>query len=124
MNILSKMSPDDSIEIVMNGQEYEVTVGSIIKAQILLGDANGGYDELYYCIREAYEFGSEEDDKIDTPNIEFYKYRDEVFKVCLSNYYRNEVRKKQIKYEIEEKNRELLELKSEYFELTGDEYGN
>lgn len=124
MNILSKMSPDDSIEIVMNGQEYEVTVGSIIKEQILLGDANGGYDELYYCIREAYEFGSEEDDKIDTPNIEFYKYRDEVFKVCLSNYYRNEVRKKQIKYEIEEKNRELLELKSEYFELTGDEYGN
>lgn len=124
MNALSKMSPDDKVKIVLNGEKLEVTVGSIVKTYVLLGNSNGGCDDLYYRLGEAYGFDSEEDDQTDIVDIEYYKYRDEVLKVFLSDYYRNEVRKKQIRYEIEEKSMEILELKSEYFELTGEEYGN
>lgn len=124
MNALSKMSPDDKVEIVLNGEKLEVTVGSIVKTYVLLGNSNGGCDDLYYRLGEAYGFGSEEVDQIDIVDIEYYKHRDEVLKVFLSDYCRNEVRKKQIRYEIEEKSMEILELKSEYFELTGKEYGN
>ena len=124
MNALSKMSPDDKVEIVLNGEKLEVTVGSIVKTYVLLGNSNGGCDDLDYRLGESYGFGSEEVDQIDIVDIEYYKHRDEVLKIFLSDYCRNEVRKKQIRYEIEEKSMEILELKSEYFELTGEEYGN
>lgn len=125
MNVLSKMSPDDKVEIVLNGEKLEVTVGSIIKAYAILGSANGGYDDLYFRLSRVYGFGHEEDDQLpDMNGIEFYKYQEEVLKVCLSDFYKNESRKNEVTSKIEEKSKELLELKSEYFELTGKEYGN
>lgn len=125
MNVLSKMSPDDKVEIVLNGEKLQVTVGSIVKAYVLLGNSNGGCDDLYFKLGRVYGFSREEDDQLpDMDDIDFYKYRDEVLKVCLSDFYKNESRKNEVTSKIEEKNRELLELKSEYFELTGKEYGN
>ena len=125
MNVLSKMSPADKVEIVLNGEKLQVTVGSIVKAYFLLGNANGGCDDLYFKLGRVYGFSREEDDQFpDMNDIDFYNHRDEVLKVCLSDFYKNESRKNEVTSKIEEKSRELLELKSEYFELTGKEYGN
>ena len=48
MNVLSKMSPNGKVEIVLNGEKLQVTVGSIVKAYVLLGNSNGGCDDLYF----------------------------------------------------------------------------
>lgn len=68
MNVLSKMSPDDKVEIVLNGEKLQVTVGSIVKAYVVLGNANGGYDDLYFKVWSEYDIGDEE-----LPNILYVK---------------------------------------------------
>lgn len=123
MNVLSKMSPDDNVEVILNNQKFLVDVASVVKVFYILAHSNGGNDKFYNSLKMAYSFPSRLDE-LPEIEVDYYHVRDDIQKYFLSDYYNNQARKKQIKYEIEEKSKELLELKSEYFELTGKEYGN
>lgn len=124
MNVLSKMSPDDKVDIVLNGEPLQVSVGSILKVYFIMGQCSGGYDDFYYRLCDAYRFGREADMTPDIDDPNFLKHREVVFKVCLNDYYDNQMRKSQIKEEIEAQTAILLKLKSEYHTLMGEEYGN
>lgn len=124
----SKMSPLDTVKVVVDGIDVDVTLGELAKVSFIIGRSTGrGEHKLWKTVKDLFEVDTyEHGDEINLPRVCYYDVQKQVEELYFNNYFKkdklNAVKQKieSLSKVINDSERKLMDATSEIKKLRGE----